>query len=68
MQLWAAGQEDQESKLPFLLDVNTRGGLLFVSTIGTLGVFGGYNLATAAGVDGLQAGKLKPSLYWASCY
>ena len=52
----AAQEGGEESKLPFLLDVNTRGGLLFVSTIGTGGVFGLYKLVVAAGVDGLQAG------------
>jgi len=39
-----------------LLDVETRGGILFVSTIGTAAVFGGYSVATALGVDGQQAG------------
>lgn len=39
-----------------LLDVETRGGILFVSTIGTAAVFAGYSIATALGVDGQQAG------------
>lgn len=50
------GGEEGDSKLPFLLDVNTRGGLLFVSTMGTGGVIGLYKLVVATGVDGLQAG------------
>ena len=57
--LFAAGETDGETKqnkLPMLLDVETRGGILFVSTIGTAAIFGGYNVATALGVDGLQAG------------
>lgn len=47
---------DNANKLPMLLDVETRGGILFVSTIGTAAVFGGYSVATALGVDGQQAG------------
>ena len=39
-----------------LLDVETRGGILFVSTIGTAAVFGAYSVATALGADGLQVG------------
>jgi len=39
-----------------LLDVETRGGILFVSTLGTAAVFGGYSVATALGVDGQKAG------------
>ena len=50
------GSEGDASKLPMLLDVETRGGILFVSTLGTLGVFGLYKLVVAAGVDSLQAG------------
>lgn len=53
------GGGEGNSKLPFLLDVNTRGGLLFVSTIGTGGVFGLYKLVVATGVDGLQAGATR---------
>lgn len=52
------GSEGDASKLPMLLDVETRGGILFVSTLGTLGVFGLYKLVVAAGVDSLQAGAL----------
>lgn len=48
---------ENANKLPMLLDVETRGGILFVSTLGTLGVFGLYKLVVAAGVDGLQAGE-----------
>lgn len=54
----------EESKLPMLLDVNTRGGLLFVSTIGTGGVFGLYKLVVAAGVDDLQAGACHRACVW----
>lgn len=47
---------EKANKLPMLLDVETRGGILFVSTLVTAAIFAGYNVATALGVDGLQAG------------
>ena len=54
--LFAGEGGEKQNKLPMLLDVETRGGILFVSTLGTAAIFGGYNVATALGVDGLQAG------------
>jgi hypothetical protein len=52
----AADQE--ENKLPFWLDPNTKGGVIVLSIVLFLIPFLGYNIATGIfGFDGIEAGK-----------
>lgn len=52
-----SSDQKQENSLPFWLDPNTKGGVIFWSIVLLVVPFIGYNFATAAGVDGIEAGK-----------